>query len=604
MVAETHRAKTPAASAPSVRASRGWLKRIKAVLAAPFGVVFRPVGRLIRGIVRASTSSLTRRILLLNLAALAALVGGILYLNQFRAGLIDARVDSLLTQGQIIAAAIAAQASVDTDSITIDPDDLLELQAGESTSPFDVGEGAAEFPINPERVAPLLRRLVSPTRTRARIYDQDGTLLLDSRSLYSHGQILRFDLPAPDESKPWYQIWMERARLWLRRGDLPAYREIGGANGNEYPEVANALDGAAASIVRISEDGGLIVSVAVPVQRFRAVLGALLLSTQSGDIDAIVQAERMAIVRVFLVAAGVTILLSVLLASTIAGPVRRLSDAAELIRRGTKKRVQLPDFGDRKDEIGDLAQSLRDMTTALYNRMEAIERFAADVAHELKNPLTSLRSAAETLPIAPTPDARDRLLAIIEHDIRRLDRLISDISDASRLDAEMAREDANPVDLRELLEVVVDVARQTRVSKGQKLVLTLDPGRWGADAFTILGHDIRMGQVVDNLIANALSFSPPEGSVRIHAKRRTREVRITVDDDGCGIRADALDEIFERFYTDRPSVEEFGQNSGLGLAISRQIVGAHRGTISAQNRIGKDGKVMGARLTVILPTSR
>ena len=603
MVAETHRSKVPAASTSSVDVSKGGLKRIKAVL-APLGIVFRPVGGFIGGIARSSTSSLTRRILLLNLAALAALVGGILYLNQFRAGLIDARVDSLLTQGQIIAAAIAAQAGVDANSITIDPDELLELQAGESASPFDVGEGAADFPINPERVAPLLRRLVSPTRTRARIYDQDGTLLLDSRSLYSHGQILRFDLPAPDESKPWYEIWLERGRLWLRRGDLPAYREIGGANGNEYPEVANALNGAAASIVRISEDGGLIVSVAVPVQRFRAVLGALLLSTESGDIDAIVRAERMAIVRVFLVAASVTILLSVLLASTIAGPVRRLSDAAERIRRGTKKRVQLPDFSGRKDEIGDLAQSLRDMTTALYNRMEAIERFAADVAHELKNPLTSLRSAAETLPIAPTPGARDRLLGIIEHDIRRLDRLISDISDASRLDAEMAREDANPVDLRALLETVVDVARQTRVSEHQKLVLTIDPGRWGRDAFYILGHDIRMGQVIDNLIANALSFSPSHGSVRIHAERRSGQVRITVDDDGSGIRAEALDQIFERFYTDRPNVEDFGQNSGLGLAISRQIVMAHRGTITAENRTDMNGKVVGARIIVILPASR
>ncbi len=597
MVAETHRPEAPAS------ASKGWLKRFTAIPALA-GMVLRPVGGFFRGIARASTSSLTRRIVLLNLAALATMVGGVLYLNQFRAGLIDARVDSLLTQGQIIAAAIAAQASADTSSITIDPDDLLELQAGESTSPFDVGEGAADFPINPERVAPLLRRLVSPTRTRARIYDQDGTLLLDSRSLYSHGQILRFDLPAPDESKPWYRIWLEGMRLWLRRGDLPAYREIGGANGNEYPEVANALNGAAASIVRVSEDGGLIVSVAVPVQRFRAVLGALLLSTESGDIDAIVRAERMAIMRVFLVAASVTILLSVILASTIAGPVRRLSAAAERIRRGTKNRVQLPDFGNRKDEIGDLAQSLADMTTALYNRMEAIERFAADVAHELKNPLTSLRSAAETLPIAPTLEARDRLLGIIEHDIQRLDRLISDISDASRLDAEMAREDIEPVDLRALLETVVEVSHQTRVGKGQDLVLTVDPGRAGRNAFEVLGHDIRLGQVFDNLIANALSFSPADGSVRIHAERRSGQVRITIDDDGCGIRAEALERIFERFYTDRPKLEEFGQNSGLGLAISRQIVMAHRGTITAENRTDKGGKIAGARLIVILPTSR
>jgi two-component system sensor histidine kinase ChvG len=591
MVAETHRTE----DAPRKRSAIAGRLR-------PVWHFLKPVRKGVGGLGRAATSSLTRRIVILNLAALVALAGGILYLNQFRAGLIDTRVQSLLTQGQIIAAAIAAQASVETDAITIDPDKLLELQMGQSGSPYRWGESAVDFPINPERVAPLLRRLISPTRTRARIYDTDGTLILDSRGLYTRGQIQTFDLPPPGDEKSVLERAWDGIKLWYRRGDLPVYEEIDAANGRDYAEVASALNGQAASVVRVGVDGGLIVSVAVPVQRYRAVLGSLLLSTESGDIDAIVQNERMAIMRVFLVAAAVTVLLSILLASTIAGPVSRLAAAAERVRRGVKhRRVEIPDFGDRKDEIGHLARVLSDMTSALYKRMEAIETFAADVAHELKNPLTSLRSAVETLPIARTDEQRERLLAIVKHDVRRLDRLISDISDASRLDAELAREATEPVDVGRLLETVVSIARETRVAVRHQIQLTLDHQGRGKDAFYVLGHDSRLGQVFNNLIDNALSFSPPDGNVRIRARRDAAKIVVTVDDDGPGIRAENVESIFERFYTDRPEGDEFGQNSGLGLAITRQIVEAHRGAITAENRRRPDGSTEGARFTVTLP---
>ncbi len=604
MVAETHRDDSYAGEpGPSPRLSasgRSLGRRLRQGLR----LAALPLRWLLAVFRRASLSSLTRRILILNMVALVALVGGILYLNQFRAGLTDARVASLLTQGQIIAAAIAAQATVDTDAITINPDKLLELEAGESVSPFDIGEGAADFPINPERVAPLLKRLVTPTRTRARLYDQDGSLLLDSEGLYSRGQILRFNLPAPDAEQSLMMSVTALVRRWFQRSDLSGYYEIGAANGRKYPEVESALNGGSASVVRISEDGGLIVSVAVPIQRFRAVLGALLLSTESGDIDAIVQAERTAIFRVFLVAAAVTILLSFLLASTIAGPVRRLSGAADRVRRGIRYRVEIPEFSGRKDEIGHLARSLKDMTEALYYRMDTIERFAADVAHELKNPLTSMRSAVETLPIARTPDDQKKLMAIIQHDVRRLDRLITDISDASRLDAELAREDLEPFDLSVLLETVTDVARETQTEDGRvHIVLTVKRGRFGKDAFIIRGHDSRMGQVVSNLLDNAISFSPDGGTVRMTAARNAARIVLIVEDDGPGIPEGQADRIFERFYTDRPDGEEFGQNSGLGLAISRQIVEAHRGTITAENRIGADGEIAGARFTILLPAA-
>jgi two-component system sensor histidine kinase ChvG len=547
-----------------------------------------------------SFSSLTRRIVFLNLAGLVALVTGVLYLSQFRAGLIDARVQSLLTQSEIIAGAIAASATVETDSITIDPERLLELQAGESYGPSDEALSGIEFPINPERVAPVLRRLVSPTKTRARIYDRDGVLILDSRNLYGRGDVLRFDLPPPNAEGPGL---MERAfialRRWFGRGDLPLYNELGPENGKGYEEVAQALNGAHASMVRVNERGEVIVSVAVPVQRFRAVRGALMLSTQGADIDDMVEAERLAIVKVFLVAAGVMVVLSMLLAGTIAGPVRRLADGAERVRRRIRTRVEIPDFTRRRDEIGDLSGALRDMTNALYTRIEAIESFAADVAHELRNPLTSLRSAVETLPVAKTEQSRQRLLAVIEHDVRRLDRLISDISDASRLDAELQRQEAAPIDLAKLLDALVKAANEVRTDD-VKVTLTFEGP---LSEFKIAGHDSRIGQVVSNLIDNARSFSPAGGTVRITCRRVRGEVEILVDDEGPGIRPEALDKIFERFYTDRPE-QGFGQNSGLGLSISKQIVEAHGGTIRVENRMGgQPSRVLGARFIVRLPAT-
>ncbi|MDQ0316744.1 sensor histidine kinase [Amorphus orientalis] len=571
----------------------------------------RFVGRVGRGVGRMLStyvfSSVTRRILALNLVGLVALVSGTLYLNQFRAGLIDARVESLLIQGEIIAAAIAASATVDTDTISVDPERLLELQAGESVAPIDQGTHALDFPINPERVAPILRRLISPTKTRARIYDREGLLLLDSRHLYSRGQILRFDLPPPQESEPGplERIW-ERLKGWTLHGDLPVYKEIGGANGKEYPEVERAVSGAPASVVRVNDKGELIVSVAVPIQRFRAVLGALLLSTQGGDIDSILRAERLAIVRVFLVSVGVMAVLSILMAGTIAGPIRRLAAAADRVRRGVRGRDAIPSFAERHDEIGDLGRALKEMTAALHNRIDAIEAFAADVAHELKNPLTSLRSAVETLPRAKTEESRERLLGIIQHDVRRLDRLISDISDASRLDAELARRDAEPVNLADLLEAVVELQRELARPQGIaiRLNVTNAGSRKARDAYYVNGHDSRLSQVFTNLIDNARSFSPEGGTITVTARRIDGDVEVVIDDCGSGITAEKIERIFERFYTDRPEVQGFGDNSGLGLSISRQIVEAHRGTISAENRPaenGAPGEVAGARFIVRLP---
>ncbi len=574
------------------------------------------------------SSSLTRRIVVLNLGGLVALLAGFLYLNQFREGLIEARIQSLETQSEIIAAAVAASAAVDTEDITVDPEKLLQQTPEEGYPDAAERQLSTEFSLSPE-VGPLLRRLVSPTGLRARIYDRDGYLLLDSRSVAErfrpHTGVGAQSGAAQSDNEPpsAFEAFMTTLRRWLRRPGLPLYQDIGMANGKAYPEVEAALQGAPQAVVRANAKGETIITVAAPVQRFHTVRGVLLLSTIGGGIDIAIASERWAIIRIFLVSAGVMLLLSLLFAGAIAEPMRRLAEAADRVRRGVKSRQEIPDFTDRQDEIGHLSGALRDMTAALYNRIEAIEHFAADVAHELKNPLTSLRSAVETLPIAKTESSRERLLEIIKHDVGRLDRLISDISDASRLDAELARADMSGVNLAAVLSTVVGMSPGVECGEGARVSLTIqepsDPSKRG---WRVLGHDSRLAQVFDNVIANARSFSPPNGRVRVlmrpssgidMAGRRRDGFEILVDDDGPGLPDGAFERVFERFYTDRPE-HGFGQNSGLGLSISRQIVEAHSGRIRALNRSlrapeGGDerlenDRVLGARFVIWLPAER
>ncbi|GAW41926.1 Sensor protein QseC [Brevundimonas sp. SH203] len=322
-----------------------------------------------------------------------------------------------------------------------------------------------------------------------------------------------------------------------------------------------------------------------------------MLTLEAGSVDEILAAQRRALFPFALVALGVNLLASLLLHLFVARPIMRLSAAADQVKLQRARAISLPDLEDRKDEIGDLARSLESMTDTLSTRMDAIERFAADVSHEIKNPLTSIRSALETLPLVKTDAHREKLTALLQQDVRRLDRLITDISNASRLDAELSRDRPRPITLNQLLTDIVGVY-DTTAKPGDIPVLFQAP----ETPLRVMGRDGPLGQVFRNLIDNARSFSPAGGAVRVSLEETADDlpVRVRVEDQGPGIPPENLETVFERFYTSRPQGAKFGSNSGLGLSIVRQIVEAHGGRVHAENRV-EDGRVVGARFEILFP---
>jgi two-component system sensor histidine kinase ChvG len=553
-------------------------------------------------LVRFISASLLRRILVSNLMGLAILLIGILYLSQHHAWLIDAKRDSLKAQGEIIAAAIAANASMDTERIVLDPDKLPEVEG--SRAPFrDDGFAALELSIRPERVTPILRRLIQPTNTRARIYGRDGALVVDSNQLLTRGQFRRHE---NTDEKPRTKNFWTRLTYWFIDKELPVYKEIGAANGKFYPEVGMALSGTTTAMLLLDEKYEQIVSVAVPIHRRNAVQGVLLLSTRPGEIDEILGEERAVILGLAALALLATIFVSLLLARTVAGPMRRLSAAAEQVSRDLTARHNLPSYSDRRDEVGQMAVAFGAMTAALYRRLEASEKFAADVAHELKNPLTAARSTAESLDYAKTDEQRNQLIFQIQSELKRLNRLITDVSNASRLDAELARQHRQPTDLVQVLGNVTGIFRDILSGETRSIKLAVASAPYEG-AYTVLGDDGRLAQVLTNLVDNALSFSPEGGTVTVRMRLTHPWVEVAVEDEGPGIPEDRLVKIFDRFYTDRPATEaKRGKNSGLGLSISREIVKSHGGEIWAENRYGEGrssegGRPIGARFVVRIP---
>ncbi len=510
-------------------------------------------------------SRLGRLIIVLNLFGLAILIAGALVLNELRRGLVNARIDSLTTQGELIATIIDQAATV----------------------------GEPEPMMDAAYAAEILQLLSNPRSQRARLFDAEGRLVADSywiadrvewRTLpparaRDDGSGLDLNLAGPEEDAD--DELADKAQTALQA------------------EVSTALRGVHWAGLRLGADGERVVSVSIPIQHVKAVLGVLTLEAR--DVDEIIAAERAALLPFILIAISVSLISSFLLNRLIAHPVRRLARAADRVRLARARAISLPDISRRDDELGDLSRSLEDMTHALSERIDAIERFAADVAHEIRNPLTSLRSAVETLGFVQDPAARERLMAVLQNDVQRLDRLVTDISNASRLDAELSREAPTPVDLRRLASDVVSLYQAT-VRPGEPRVVFRAPEI--GEPLLVSGQEGALGQVLRNLIDNARSFSAPDGEVRVTLERARGQARLIVDDDGPGIPDENLETIFQRFYTSRPKGTAFGGNSGLGLSIVRQIVQAHDGEVHAENRPGGGEGAAGARFVVSLPETR
>ncbi len=530
-------------------------------------------------------SPLLRRILLVNALPLVLLLAALLYLDQYQDGLLEAEVQALREQARIYAGAL-----------------------GESA----VREGDAEVAqLQPDLARPLLRRLTEPTpNAQARLYAPDGQLIADSRVREgAAGAVVTTPLPPAVTRGPVLgtigSVYDRLLSLLPHKARAPLVEVSPNGAGVEWqPDVREELRMIGANAgremppyVRRTGDDRLLVTVAEPVLRNRQTVGIVLLTRDAREVDDSVLTVRVSILGLFALALVLTVALSWYLSRTIARPILRLARAAHGMREGKGRSGAVPPvLLQRSDEVGELASALTESAAALWARMDATEQFAADVAHEIKNPLSSIRSAIETLRRIDDPAQQRRLLAIIAEDVVRLDRLISDISDASRVDAELSRTATELMDVVPILSTLAEIHDATRTERDPVVLLDMPAG-----PLKVRAVEGRLVQVLRNLIGNARSFSPPGGSIRVRACDAGPAVEIAVEDDGPGIPAGKLEHVFERFYSERPAGERFGQHSGLGLSISRQIVEALKGRIAAENLRDESGRVLGARFTVRLP---
>lgn len=515
-------------------------------------------------------SRLTYKIMSLNLLAIFMLIVGVAYLDQYREELTASETETISIETQLYAAILAESAF-----------------AGEKF------EG--------NQAQKILESFIRQKSQEIRLFDRDGKLLTGH---ISDGTTSPVQTPIEQTGKLpgalGHAIEDTFARLvdvFAVRFNLPPYPKVVPDDYLTYPDVDTALEKNVSLSAWQSEKGGLILSSAAPIIKNNEVVGAVLVTRLDTNIEKTFASVRLDILKLFLLALTLTISISLYLAGAIGHPLRQLASAAEAIHSGRTKMVNIPDMSDRKDEIGELSQAMRSMTQALSERLDSIDRFAADVAHELKNPLTSLRSAFETLQKVKADNDRQRLNDIILHDLQRMDRLITDISQASRLDTELSRDKLAPLDLRDVLLPLIDMHRKPIERLGDNHEKSADQITYsglGAPVM-VLGQPVRLAQVFQNLISNALSFSPAGHPVRLTVEQEPDFVTIYVDDDGPGIPDSKLEKVFERFYSERPSSEAFGTHSGLGLSIVKQIIDVHGGTIHAENRVTAEGKKVGAR---------
>ena len=527
---------------------------------------------------------LLRRILLVNALPLALLVAALLYLDQYQNGLLENEVTALREQARIYAGALGESAVRETD-----PDNPVLV---------------------PDIARPLLRRLTDPTpNSQAKIYSPDGQVIADSRVREGAGGAINTQpLPPVADRGPFegtVQSIYDMLLSLLPHGRETATVDIGpSAAGPDWqPDVKAELKLTSDQgretppYIRRTADNRLLVTVAEPIMRNRHTVGIVQLTRDAREVDDSLVAIRMSILGLFVIALVLTVMLSWYLSLTIARPILRLSQAARDMREGSGRAGAVPPaILRRNDEIGELAQALRESSVALWSRMDSTERFAADVAHEIKNPLSSIRSAIETLRRVEDANAQRRLLAIIAEDVIRLDRLISDISDASRVDAELSRAPLTAVNVVAIMRLLAEIDEATRVEGGVRLEVAAPDG-----PLLVSAVEDRLVQVLRNLIGNARSFSPAGGRVVLRASDAGPMVQVCVDDDGPGMPEAKLEHVFDRFYSERPQGERFGQHSGLGLSISKQIVEALKGQITAENRRDLEGRVLGARFVLQLP---
>ena len=527
-----------------------------------------------RGLFSLRASPLTRKIITFNLIALNVLVAGILYLNSSRESLAVQRAASLVSEAELIADVVEAQ---------LPEGQVVDLSVGEDVyvqktlSGLDLRSGIQVF-----------------------VFDTDGALISQFEGnrgamVAGHGDGTEHKTILTDGLN-W--LWTAVSSPFKPEGEVMSMED------RLKPVIADTLSKGAQIKEDRDEKGSTLLAVATPIEQAGTAVGVVAIASASGEIDRLVRGERERVLQMFIIATLVSIGLSLVLASTIANPLADLAAAAELgrdkdARKMNPGRIRIPDLTARPDEIGRLSGALRGMVSALYNRIEGNEQFAADVAHEIKNPLASLRSTVGTLRMIKREDQRDKLLDVIDHDVRRLDRLVSDISNASRLDSELVKEEEEPFNLMNMLGNLGQYLGEDAKSKGIDFIVDLPEG-----PITVQGLEARLAQVFVNLITNAISFCEDGDAIRVWARKRENRVLIVIEDTGPGIPDQALSKIFKRFYSQRPD-EHFGNNSGLGLAISKQIVEAHGGVIWAENIRPTDADIssdpLGARFVVGLP---
>ena len=521
-------------------------------------------------------SPLTLKIWSINIIAIFVVLIAVLHLDRYEDSLIQSELEALEHQAELFANALSEVA------VKNDP-------------------GIHSY-LSSTAVQNVINRSALRSPARSRVFDTAGRLLADSQELPgSVPSVITKPLASvfPDI---FFQKFFNDFFQQFFNSSIQVRRPINEAHkiqlAHTFPEVISALKGSSIKTVKLRETGESLLTVAVPIQKYKRVLGVLLLSVKDEKVDAAFSSYQKELIIAVVIALVITSALSLYLSRSITKPILSLASAAEKIKNDRSGRSEIPEVSKRDDELGDLSRALIEMTNNLWQRLDAIEKFAADVSHEIKNPLTSIKSAIETATKIKDSGKRDQLLTVILDDVNRLDRLITDISDSSRLDAELSREKFEAIDIESLLLAFHQLRKFQKRFEQKSLTLNIEKGE---KQLLILGHESRIVQVIDNIVNNAITFAPVNSNINISVSADTTDVKITIDDEGPGIPENKLDAIFERFYSERPAAEKFGLHSGLGLSICKQIVEAHNGKIFAKNRTGYQNDITGARFIITLP---